>query len=62
MSLVCIGFMKLITAMVLWARYQDSLLLMAVNRVHVVFSTAGFKGEGKQCCKTRETGSLRRGI
>ena len=30
--------------------------------VHVVFSTAGFKGGGKSCCKTCETAVLRRGI
>ena len=35
---------------------------MSERRVHVVFSTAGFKGGGKPCRKTSETAALRRGI
>ena len=35
---------------------------VSVRRVHVVLSTAGFKGGGKPCHKTRETAALRRGI
>ena len=52
---VCIGFMVLLTAMVLCTRSQDSLLSVSMDRVHVVFSTAGFKSGGKPCPKTRET-------
>ena len=59
---VCMGFMALITAMVLCTRSQDSALSVSVRRMHVVFTTAGFKGEGKMCPKTRETIALRRGI
>ena len=33
-----------------------------VRRVHVVLSTAGFKGGGKPFRKTRETTALRRSI
>ena len=54
------GFMALTTALVLCARSQDSLLSMTVRRVHVVFSTAGFKGGGKPHPKARETVTLRR--
>ena len=49
---VCMGFMALITAMVLCARFQDSLLSVSVRRVHAVFSTAAFKGREKVCSKT----------
>ena len=35
---------------------------MSVCRVHVVFSTAGFKGREKPCPEARETAALRRGI
>ena len=59
---VCMGFMALITALVLCARSQDSLLSVAVCRINVVFSTAGFKDGGKPCPKTRETAALRRGV
>ena len=59
---VCMGFMALIAATVLCARSQDSLLSVSVLRIHVVFSTAGFKGGGKPCPKTRETTALRRGV
>ena len=55
-------FMTLITALVLCARSQDSLLSVSVRNVHVVFSTAGFKGGEKPCPKTREIFALRRGI
>ena len=41
------GLMALITALVLCARSQDSLLSVLMRRVHVVFSTAGFMGGGK---------------
>ena len=54
--------MTLITALVLCARFQDSLLSMSVRRVHVVFSAAGFKDGGKPCRKTPETAALRRGL
>ena len=40
---VCRRFMALITAMVLCARSQDSLLSVSMRRVHVLFSTAEFK-------------------
>ena len=59
---VCIGFMVLITALVLCTRYQDLVMSMSVRRVHVVFLTAGFKGGEKPCPKTRETTALKRGI
>ena len=36
--------------------------VVSVRRVHVVLWTAGFKGGGKACLKTRETAALRRGI
>ena len=36
--------------------------VVSVRRVHVVLWTAGFKGGGKPCLKTRETAALRRGI
>ena len=42
---VCV-FMALITAMVLCGRSQDLVLYVSVRRVHVVLSTAGFKGGG----------------
>ena len=41
---VCTGFIAPIAALVLCARSQDSLLSASVVEVHVVFSTAGFKG------------------
>ena len=49
-------FMALITAMVLCARSQDSILSTLLSRVHVVFSTTGFKGGGKPCYNTCESG------
>ena len=51
----CLGFMALITAMVLCARSQDSVLSVSERRVHVLFSKAEFKGEGKSSQTTRET-------
>ena len=39
--------MALKTAMVSCARCQDSFLSASVRRVHIVFLTAGFQGEGK---------------
>ena len=36
------------------ARSQDLSLSVSVRRVHVIFSTARFKGVGKPCPKTRE--------
>ena len=36
--------------------------VVSVRRVHVVLWTAGLKGGGKPCRKTRETAALRRGI
>ena len=56
------GFMELITALVLCARSQYSVLSVSVRRVNVVFLTAGFKDGGKPCPKTRETAALHRGI
>ena len=53
---VCMGFMALImTALVLCARSQGSLLSVSVCRVNVVLPTAGFKCGGKTCLKTRKT-------
>ena len=52
-------FMARITVLVLFTGAQDSLLSVSVRRVHVVFSTVGFKGGGKPCLKTRETAALR---
>ena len=48
-------FMALITTLVLCARSQDLAMPVSVRRVLVVLSTAGFKGGGKPCPKTRET-------
>ena len=56
------GFMVLITALVLCARSQDSLLSVSVRRVHVAFSTAGYKDGGTPRYITREIAALRRGI
>ena len=47
----CMFYMALVTTMVLYAGSQDSLLSASVRRVHVVFSTAGFKGGEKPCHK-----------
>ena len=58
----CKGFMALVTALILCARSQGLYLSVSERRVHVVFSTAGFKGGGKPCRKTGETAALRRGI
>ena len=55
------GFMAVITALVLCARSQDTFPSVSVRRVHVVLPTAGFKGGGKPCPNTRETNVLRRG-
>ena len=44
---ICVGFMALITAMVLRARFQSLLMSVSVRKVQVVFSIAGFKGGGK---------------
>ena len=59
---VCMVCMELITAMVLCARSRDSLLSASVRRVHVVFSTTGYKSKGRPCQKKHETAALRRGI
>ena len=59
---VCMGFIALTTAMVSYARFQDLLLSVSVRRIHVAFSTAGFKGGGKPRSKTRETAALPRDI
>ena len=53
--------MALIATLVLCARYQDSLLSVSVRSVHVVFSSAGFKGGGKPCPKASETAALQGG-
>ena len=52
--------MALITTLVLYARSQDLVIPMSVRTVHVAFSTAGFKGGGKPCRKSRETAALNR--
>ena len=52
--------MALINTLVVCARPQDLEMSVSVLVVHVVFSTAGFKGGGKPFCKTRETAALRR--
>ena len=44
--------MALIATLVFRARYQDPLLSVSVRRVHVVFSTAGFKDGGMPRPKT----------
>ena len=59
---VCIGLLALRTAMVLCAMSQDSVLSVSLRTVHVVFSTAGFKGGGMPCSNTLETAVLWRGI
>ena len=46
------SFMALLTAVVFYARSQDSFLPPSVCKAHVVFSTAGFKSGGKPCPKT----------
>ena len=56
---VCMDFMALITALDLCTRSQDWIQSVSVREVHVVFSTARFKGGGKPCPKTRETGGAR---
>ena len=48
------SFTALITAMVMCAKSQDSLMSVSVRRVHVIFSTAELKGGGKPYPKTRE--------
>ena len=58
----CMGFMALITAVVLCARSQNLLLSVSMRRAHVGFSTAGLTGGGKPCPKTHETTALRRDI
>ena len=55
-------FMGLIATLVLCARSQDLVMSASLRRVQVVLSTAGYKGGGKPCRKTRETDALRRGI
>ena len=55
---ICMGFMTLVTAVVLCVRSQDSVLPVSVRRIHVAFSTAGWKGAGKLYHKTRETATL----
>ena len=59
---VCMCFTALITAVILCARSQDLVMSVSVRKVRAVFSTAGFKGGGKPCRKTREIAALRRGI
>ena len=54
------GFMALITAVVLCARFQNSLISVSVRMVRVVSSNAGFKGGGKPCPKTHETTAAER--
>ena len=61
-SLYACVFMALITALVLCASSQDLVMSVSVRRIHVVLSTAGFKGGGKPCPKTRETAALQRSI
>ena len=59
---VCVVFMTLITATVLFARSQDNLLPVSMRWLHVVYSTTGFTGGGEQCHKTREIAAMLRGI
>ena len=61
---VCTGvcFMALIADSVSGARSRSSFLSVPVRRLHVVFSTAGFKGGEKPCSETRETTTTRKGI
>ena len=50
-------FMAFITTLVLCARSQNLVMSVSVHKVvkvHVVFSTAEFKGGGKSSCKVRE--------
>ena len=49
---VYIGFMALVTALVLCDKSQDSLLSVSVRRVRIAFSTAGFKGGGSRVQNT----------
>ena len=62
LTFVHMGFMALIATLVLCVRSQDSLMSVSVRSVHVVFSTAGFKGGGELRPETRETTALWRGI
>ena len=59
---ICVGFMALITAMVLFATSQDSVISVSVRRAHVVFSTAEITDGEKPCHKARKTTALQRGI
>ena len=54
--------LALVTTLVLCARSQDLVLSVPVRTVDVVLSTAGFKGRGKPCRKTRETAAPWRSI
>ena len=54
---VCVGFMALITAIVLCVRSQDSLLSVSVRRVHVVFSTVRFKA-GRKSTKLEDMNEI----
>ena len=47
--IVCIGFIALLTTVLLGVRCQDLLLSVSARRIHVVFSTARFKGGRKLC-------------
>ena len=42
------------TTLVLCAKSHDFVMSVSVRRVHVVFSTTGFKDGGKPCRKTSE--------
>ena len=52
---VGMGFIALITEMVLCARSQESLLSVSARGVYVVFWNARCNDRGKPCPKTRET-------
>ena len=54
--------MTLITALALCAMSLEIFLSVSGRGVHVVISTAGFKGGGKPCPKTHETTALQRDI
>ena len=59
----CTGIMALIATINLCTKYKDSVpSVVSVGRVHMIFSTAGFKGEEKPCPQTHKTSALRRGI
>ena len=59
---VCMCFYGAYNYSGLVRQVYDLVMSVTVRKVHVVLWTAGFKGGGKPCRKTRETAALRRGI